>query len=404
MRTLALLTLLAACNGTKDPTTDGTADSHTGGGDTSAGGYCAVQRVLTNNCVSCHSASGHAGGLDLQTDPHAALVGVASSAYYGRTLVVAGDSAGSFLTVKMQGTQSGSEGTIMPPSGPVAAGDLAAVIAWIDAGATTACGADTGGTIDTSGGRYHPEGYDDAALHGMDAKYQRDACVSCHGTDLNGGSVGVSCDACHDAGWRTDCTFCHGGTDNTTGAPPVDIDNQTTDLAFAVHTAHVTEGDHPAYDCVQCHVKPADVTASGHFLNADATAGVAEVDFHAGVSGSGSYSSGSCTTSYCHGNGQSSNGTVTDTSTVSCGSCHAVKSSGESAIDRMSGEHHTHVWDKGYGCENCHASVVAAGDTIVGPTHHVDGTVDIQLVDGMTWSGSTCTGTCHGERHSGRHW
>lgn len=407
MRTLPLLALMIACNGTspKDAAGDSNAGGGGGGGgtDTSAGGYCAAQRVFTNECVSCHSASGHSGGLDLQTDAHAALVGMASSAYAGRTLVVAGDSANSFLVVKMHGTQTASEGTIMPPSGPVAAGDLAAITAWIDAGATTACGADTGGTVDTSG-RYHPVGYDDPDQHGMDAKYQRDACTSCHGTDLSGGSVGVSCDSCHDAGWRTNCTFCHGGTDNTTGAPPLDIDNQTTDLAFAAHTAHVTEGEHPAYDCVQCHVKPADATASGHFIHADATPGVAEVDFHSGLNSAGAYTTGSCTNSYCHGNGQSANGSVTDTATVSCGTCHGVKSTGESSWERMSGEHHKHVNDVRAGCETCHATVVAAGDSIIGPTLHVDGTVDVSLPSGITWDGSRCTGTCHDKNHSGFRW
>jgi predicted CxxxxCH...CXXCH cytochrome family protein len=399
---------LLACNGTpsKDGATDGTKDGPdtSDSSGTNGGGYCAVQRAFTHSCVACHSASGNAGGLDIQTDAHAALVGVASASYAGRTLVVAGDSAGSFLTAKLNGSQTSTEGAVMPPSGPMSATDIALVTAWIDAGATTDCGTDTQATDDTAPYRYHPADYAASDKHGMDAKYQRDDCVSCHGADLNGGSVGVSCDSCHTYGWRTDCTFCHGGTDNTTGAPPVDIDNQTTDLAFVAHTAHVSEGDHPAYDCVQCHTKPADVTTAAHFLIGDATPGLAEVTLHGGLSDAGAYSTGSCSNMYCHGNGQGDNGTVTATSTVNCGTCHGVKSTGEASWERLSGEHHKHVNDARLGCETCHGTVVAATDTLIGPTLHVDGTVSVTLPEGMTYRGSTCTGTCHAEVHDGRRW
>lgn len=65
---------------------------------------------------------------------------------------------------------------------------------------------------------------------------------------------------------------------------------------------HVSQGDHPAYDCVQCHTKPADITAIGHFLIGDATPG-------------------------------------------------------EASWERMSGEHHKHVNDARLGCETCHGTV-----------------------------------------------
>ena len=47
----------------------------------------------------------------------------------------------------------------------------------------------------------------------------------------------MSCDDCHDEGWRTDCVFCHGGVDDTTGAPPEDI----RDEADAYRTAAILD-------------------------------------------------------------------------------------------------------------------------------------------------------------------
>ena len=39
-------------------------------------------------------------------------------------------------------------------------------------------------------------------------------CLTCHEDDRNN-----QCNQCH-TGWATRCTFCHGGRDNATGAPP----------------------------------------------------------------------------------------------------------------------------------------------------------------------------------------
>jgi hypothetical protein len=71
MRSFSILVLLcgaSACddtlfpsNGTDTPVTDG---------------WCGVRSVFNNTCVSCHSAGAALGGLDLETDPHAAIVGV----------------------------------------------------------------------------------------------------------------------------------------------------------------------------------------------------------------------------------------------------------------------------------------------------------------------------------------
>ena len=69
----------------------------------------------------------------------------------------------------------------------------------------------------------------------------------------------------------------------------------------------------------------------------------------------------------------------------------------------MSGEHRKHI-GKGLGCEECHATTVAAANEIVAPNQHVDGTKQTSFPSGMVFTAGSCTGTCHGEGHDGRNW
>lgn len=398
-----VLLLLSACDDTIFP-----APSHGGGGEVVGEGYCAVQSILGSQCVACHSAGGHAGGLDLETDAHAALVGVASSLYPDRTLVVAGAPDASFLYTKVTGAQAASDGTPMPPSAGLSAEDAEILRAWIADGATAECT----GEVDVGEG-HHPAGWEAPGVHGMAAKHQDETCVTCHGDDLAGGTTGISCDTCHEAGgpgtaWRTDCTFCHGGVDNLTGAPPEGISDETDaeDTSFPVHTKHVeATALKSALDCVQCHVKPTDVLSNGHVFLGDTTPGVADLRFVAGLSPAASWngSNGTCSNLYCHGNGRSNNGTVTVDSDVRCGSCHAVQSSGEDGWDRLSEPHGDHL-EEGLACTDCHGDVVGNGDLIANVALHVDGDVSVRLPTGMTRASETCTGSCHGENHGGRRW
>lgn len=107
-------------------------------------GYCAVTALFDANCVACHSAGAVTGGLDLETDPRAALVDQPSANYPDRTLVVPGDPDASFLVVKVEGTQDADEGGSMPPGSSLDADSLAILRDWIADGATIDCG-DTGG-------------------------------------------------------------------------------------------------------------------------------------------------------------------------------------------------------------------------------------------------------------------
>jgi len=251
---------------------------------------------------------------------------------------------------------------------------------------------------------YHPAGFADPTVHGIEAKMAVQDCKSCHGADLSGNGSALSCDSCHTEGWRTSCTFCHGGGDNSTGAPPEDIDDSMSDATFGAHTKHVTQTIHGAFDCTECHVKPTDVLSDGHLW--DGTAGVAEVDLSGGLSHAGSWNHDgmTCANMYCHGNGQGNNGTVTaGDGPLSCHSCHADMTTSGS-WSSMSGEHRKHL-RKGFKCSACHQDTVDSGSNIISAAKHVNGQADVVFeTTDITYNGSTCNGRCHNENHSNRHW
>jgi hypothetical protein len=92
--------------------------------------------ILVLSCglgSTCHE--GGAGGLEIDGDgDYEAMVDVAATGSEGATLVVPGDSAGSYLIQKLQG-DAGITGDPMPPPGGLDADKIALVAAWIDAGA-----------------------------------------------------------------------------------------------------------------------------------------------------------------------------------------------------------------------------------------------------------------------------
>ncbi|MDP2311479.1 MAG: c-type cytochrome domain-containing protein [Pseudomonadota bacterium] len=379
------------------------------GGAGGADGYCGVQAIFASECVVCHQGAAPAGGLDLELDAHAATVGIASSLYAGRTLVVEGDPDASLLYNKVAGAQAAGEGGPMPSGSALAAEDLEVIRAWIADGASDVCS-----SVDTATGDYHPEGWEAPTAHGLAAKLQdADVCTDCHGPTLEGGNVDVSCDTCHTAGWREDCTFCHGDPDTSpTGAPPEGIADQVdaAELRFPPHATHVAATElKVAFDCTQCHVKPTDILSEGHVFVGDTSPGVADVMFAAGLSTAAYWNgtNGTCSNLYCHGDGQGDNGTMVATGSVSCGDCHAVTESGEAGWSEMSGEHREHLrFDDGepISCNECHGEVVNGAGAIVHVEEHVDGEADVLMQGDMLRGAQTCTGTCHGELHNGSRW
>jgi len=257
-------------------------------------------------------------------------------------------------------------------------------------------------------GKYHPDGYGDSNVHGAELKAQKDDCRSCHGQKLEGCDFAGGCDNCHDGGhqpgWRADCTYCHGGQNNDTGAPPNDLirSKKPTDLSFLAHDAHVVGTLHAPYECTECHALPTDLLSAGHVF--DDTPGKVEVSFEGGLSAGGTYDgNGSCANLYCHGNRIEPGAAQHDQALTDCNSCHAFDDA-----KKLSGRHDEHVnggllgflFDR-VACNECHSAVVSAEGDIIGPELHVNGQVDYQLEqNGITYDGTRCNGTCHNAPHT----
>jgi predicted CxxxxCH...CXXCH cytochrome family protein len=256
------------------------------------------------------------------------------------------------------------------------------------------------GTIIVAGGLHingavdvqnaHPAGWKDPASHGHAANQDLASCRQCHGADLAGGTSGVSCDACHatsgHAGWKTECTFCHGDAARAANqaAPPLGTqgETQTTDRAVGAHQKHLAGGAiGNAVACTDCHLVPTDI---GH------VDGAATVTFGAGAKQGGAsptWNGTSCAASYCHGGTLNAGGSKPTPSwtggpaEAACGACHLVPpaSASHSGVSATTN------------CGNCHTGYDCTTGNLaackVDKASHIDGNLDV--------SGLGCT-SCHG--------
>lgn len=394
LRRVLSLTLLAT------PVLLGSCDDHLlgVGGAVEGEGWCAVQDLFVS-CTACHGAGGEAG-LDLSTDPHGAVVDAPSTTDPSWTLVVPGDPDASLLLLKLAGTNPPGTGGAMPPGSGTPDETVATVRAWIEAGADGTCATEPTGT-----GRFHPLDWALPENHGQGAKFQQHECVTCHGATLEG-DLGPSCDSCHEVGWRTDCTFCHGDPAEGSGAPPVHLSgtDEGAQASFIPHLAHTQDTAlHDAFGCETCHVEPTSVLSVGHLFVGDDTPGRAEVDLSAGVSFEGRWDgNGTCSDLWCHGNGRSHGGTQEHTDVVStCGDCHPGPGN-PGRWDSMSGRHDDHL-EFGLGCVECHPTA-GPGASIDQPALHVNGQVELQLPGITREPDGDCTGSCHGQFHTSDGW
>lgn len=346
---------------------------------------CSVSAaVFQPYCVACHKPNAQRPDLSFEALPTAIAEGD----------IVPSDANGSPLYRKIAGNPVA--GGPMPPGGALTPELVTLVEAWIAEGASLDCEPTTS-TVTPQ--RHHPDGWAEPAMHGTAMKLGLQPCNDCHGSGLDG-RLGPSCDSCHQPQWRTTCTYCHGGTDNETGAPPRDLSGTTAtaDLTFIAHTAHVAGPRHPAYDCITCHEKPTDVLSLGHAF--DDTPGRAEVAIADGDYEGG----GRCANLYCHGNGQTPGAVSHDDGPRGCNDCHAGPNAGRDIWDTMSGEHADHLRE-GVECVDCHGATVDAANTIATDANHVDGQVQLSFSAAtLTRSNGTCSGTCHMQAHDAETW
>jgi predicted CxxxxCH...CXXCH cytochrome family protein len=252
----------------------------------------------------------------------------------------------------------------------------------------------------------HPVGWAAAVEHGMSFNAQGPAScatAACHGTALNGGASNVSCDSCH-SGWKTTCTFCHGGGDNVTGAPPATIDGTVgrTNPLVGAHTEHVeTTTMHGPWNCSYCHTQPSSALSPAH-VDGDL---VSEVVFSP-LNPAATYNqgTGTCSNLYCHGNGRVDDGSDTwvNNPTYDCRSCHDDSNGGQN----LSGRHRKHIADEKMECHECHQDVLDAGQNIIDVLLHVNGVKDVSMVAGGNWDPAQqrCSGLPDGACHGTESW
>ncbi len=218
------------------------------------------------------------------------------------------------------------------------------------------------GLVQSSGG--HAAGYAAPAVHGRDAnRVGLDACQACHGTDLNGGSTGVSCNACHGGtAWQTSCTFCHGTSPSGPASPPVDTQGRSavSNVSVGAHDAHVATALTTPLACTECHPDRAGSNVLTDAAHVDGD-GRAEVVLGARAGAAASYArasdtSATCSSTYCHGAGGIE---WTGTTALGCTSCHGAPPPAP------------HV--SSTSCGSCHPGYTA---TTVDPATHLNGAVE----------------------------
>lgn len=99
-------------------------------------GYAGVKEIVAANCIACHGATtaANAGfGLDLETDLHAATVGVTGG--YGVPLVTPGSLDDSLFYLKITGDNPQGTGSRMPVGAPLPQAYVDVIGGWIEGGA-----------------------------------------------------------------------------------------------------------------------------------------------------------------------------------------------------------------------------------------------------------------------------
>ncbi len=242
----------------------------------------------------------------------------------------------------------------------------------------------------------------------VSGSYGKSGCVNCHFHNNDNGSFVADCSACH--GFPP--TLNSEGNDSL-GGYAIDVDNNRsyryTDIGGTVardefkdetqtpHKRHAAGGSDYSLACDNCHSEAftgAETHLDGDFQN---------VDFGSLAGGSAGYSnfsgtaSGTCSSVYCHSNGnvddpvyssvdwKDTAGTITG-----CAACHGNTATSMNASNmKNSTSHLAHLGQggmgKSYGCEVCHAATVSDASSLLDSAKllggvHVNGQPDIDFV------------------------
>ena len=245
-------------------------------------------------------------------------------------------------------------------------------------------------------------------------------CASCH----SGGVASISAIS-HRAVPPAGCTGCHGSPPqvNTAGGPNGYANDIATghNYAGAKDESLIGHKSHSAnlpynYSCEQCHQGYSHDT--GTFADVFINKAGLKASLNGSVPAYVSTGNGTCSTVYCHSNGNPSNmkykavnwGLARSTYAIvgtanECIACHNGVQLPSGFNTMSTNSHFKHVSNnlvtgKGIACAACHAATVSSNTTVSNKANHVNGTRDVSfgagLENGTSWGGSTCsTSYCH---------
>lgn len=159
------------------------------------------------------------------------------------------------------------------------------------------------------------------------------------------------------------CTGCHGGKDNQTGAPPFDRNGSATSPAVGAHTKHVLFG----VACNSCHQVPDSVNTPGHIEGKPARVVFGGLATANGATPSYDPATMTCSATYCHGatlnGGKETTQTWDGQILQGCQSCHGYPPGGGHPTDSN--------------CVGCHPTTVNTDNSLKAGGTHLNGTIDV---------------------------
>ncbi len=211
-------------------------------------------------------------------------------------------------------------------------------------------------------------------------------CIEISSNDPDAGTVELGLIGSSD--FSIVCGNCHGSPVNP--APPVDTFGATdvSLVTVGAHQSHLgTSAWHREILCRDCHRVPAEAADPGHI-----DAAPAELTWSALASADGALpvfdrAAESCSGVYCHGptlipGGQNTEPiwTIVDGTQAACGTCHGLPPDAPHPPSSQ--------------CDTCHGMVVDGVFNFVDPSLHINGTVDVVVLENHPQATTDCS-NCH---------
>jgi len=238
----------------------------------------------------------------------------------------------------------------------------------------------------------HPDGFlktSSMDFHGKTIQsnnWNMTECQKCHGRDYAGGTVGKTCNSCHQLGPEA-CNVCHGNSKNP--APPKDVDgnSSTAIVTVGAHQAHLQgAGKSAGIECAECHNIPSGLSAQGHIDDLN----IIEVYFNKALANTNTKGRNKammraerinngldieCSNTYCHGNFTNGNNYTPKWTKggeeAKCGTCHSLAPKAP------------HIQSQA--CFACHTVTVTPQQNIADKSKHINGKLEVYGMVRTDW-------------------